>query len=190
MVKFIETELEDLGREVDQMWTLVCNQMEQAQHAVLEMDRGAAQQIMVRERRVDAFELKIDSDVEDFIALYTPVAVDLRYVLSMLKINTDLERIGDYADGIARFVRDSDVDRLDPELVEKLQIKTMFSTVLDMLKELQEALNEVVDLRLVLREHVAYQIDSAFLLSDHLREFLFRFHRFSEFFTLLDAERP
>ena len=142
MVKFIDTELEDLGREVDQMWTLVCNQMEQAQHAVLEMDRGAAQQIMVRERRVDAFELKIDSDVEDFIALYTPVAVDLRYVLSMLKINTDLERIGDYADGIARFVRDSDVDRLDPELVEKLQIKTMFSTVLDMLKELQEALSE------------------------------------------------
>ena len=42
MVKFIETELEDLGREVDQMWTLVYNQMEQAQQAVLEMDRGAA----------------------------------------------------------------------------------------------------------------------------------------------------
>ena len=135
MVKFIETELEDLGREVDQMWTLVYNQMEQAQQAVLEMDRGAAQQIMVRERRVDAFELKIDSDVEDFIALYTPVAVDLRYVLSMLKINNDLERIGDYADGIARFVRDCDAQSLDPELVEKLQLRTMFSTVLEMLKD-------------------------------------------------------
>ena len=142
MVKFIETELEDLGREVDQMWTLVYNQMEQAQQAVLDMDRGAAQQIMVRERRVDAFELKIDSDVEDFIALYTPVAVDLRYVLSMLKINNDLERIGDYADGIARFVRDCDAQSLDPELVEKLQLRTMFSTVLEMLKELQEALRE------------------------------------------------
>ena len=124
------------------MWTLVYNQMEQAQQAVLEMDRGAAQQIMVRERRVDAFELKIDSDVEDFIALYTPVAVDLRYVLSMLKINNDLERIGDYADGIARFVRDCDAQSLDPELVEKLQLRTMFSTVLEMLKELQEALRE------------------------------------------------
>ena len=142
MVKFIETELEDLGREVDQMWTLVYNQMEQAQQAVLDMDRGAAQQIMVRERRVDAFELKIDSDVEDFIALYTPVAVDLRYVLSMLKINNDLERIGDYADGIARFVRDCDAQSLDPELVERLQLRTMFSTVLEMLKELQEALRE------------------------------------------------
>ena len=142
MVKFIETELEDLGREVDQMWTLVYNQMEQAQQAVLNLDRAAAQQIMVRERRVDAFELKIDSDVEDFIALYTPVAVDLRYVLSMLKINNDLERIGDYADGIARFVRDCGTESLDPELVEKLQLKTMFTTVLDMLSELQTALRE------------------------------------------------
>lgn len=142
MVKFIETELEDLGREVDQMWTLVRNQMEQARHAVLDMDRSAAQQIMVRERRVDAFELKIDSDVEDFIALYTPVAVDLRYVLSMLKINSDLERIGDYADGIARFVCDCGTQSLDPELIEKLQLKTMFTTVLDMLGELQTALRE------------------------------------------------
>ena len=140
MVKFIETELDDLRREVDQMWTLVCSQMEQARQAVLEMDRAAAQQIHVRERRVDAFELKIDSDVEDFIALYTPVAVDLRFALAMLKINNDLERIGDYADGIARFVRDSDAAGLDPGLVGNLQLETMFDTVLGMLKGLQEAL--------------------------------------------------
>ena len=124
----------------DQMWTLVCGQMEQARQAVLEMDRAAAQQIIVRERRVDAFELKIDSDVEDFIALYTPVAVDLRFALAMLKINNDLERIGDYADGIARFVRDSDAAGLDPGLVGNLQLETMFDTVLGMLKGLQEAL--------------------------------------------------
>ena len=140
MVKFIETELDDLRREVDQMWTLVCGQMEQARQAVLEMDRAAAQQIIVRERRVDAFELKIDSDVEDFIALYTPVAVALRFALAMLKINNDLERIGDYADGIARFVRDSDAAGLDPGLVGNLQLETMFDTVLGMLKGLQEAL--------------------------------------------------
>lgn len=140
MVKFIETELEDLRREVDQMWTLVHSQMEQARHAVLEMDRAAARQIIVRERRVDAFELKIDSDIEDFIALYTPVAVDLRFALAMLKINNDLERIGDYADGIARFVRDCGQEELDPGLVEKLRLGSMFDIVLDMLKELQESL--------------------------------------------------
>lgn len=140
MVKFVESELSQLKREVDQMWTLVYNQLEQSQSAVLDLDRTIAQQIMVRERRVDAFELKIDSDVEDFIALFTPVAVDLRFVLAMLKINGDLERIGDYADGIARFVRDTDMETMDPELIGRLQVKEMFEVVLKMLGELQEAL--------------------------------------------------
>ena len=142
MVKFVDSELEQLKREIDQMWTLVYNQMEQAKDAVLNMDKTLSQQIIVRERRVDAFELKIDSDVEDFIALFTPVAVDLRFVLAILKINGDLERIGDYADGIARFVRDTDMKDMDPELIESLQIKTMFSVVLNMLGTLQEALRE------------------------------------------------
>lgn len=122
------------------MWTLVYNQMDQARQAVLGLDKDIAGQVIVRERRVDAFELKIDSDVEDFIALYTPVAVDLRFVLAMLKINNDLERIGDYADGIARFVRDAEATSLDEAWVERLQLKEMFSGVLEMMKELQQAL--------------------------------------------------
>lgn len=142
MVKFIDSELMQLREEVDQMWTLVRKQMEQARQAVLTLDRTLAQQIVVRERRVDAFELKIDSDVEDFIALYNPVAVDLRFVLAMLKINGDLERIGDYADGIARFVGDVEGDALDPQLVRDLRLEEMFDTVLEMLAGLQQALVE------------------------------------------------
>ena len=140
MVKFIESELMQLRSEVYQMWTLVYKQMEQAQKAVLDMDHDIAQQILVREKRVDAYELKIDSDVEDFIALYTPMAVDLRFVLAMLKVNNDLERIGDYADGIVRFVRDSEAESLDPVLVEKLQLDAMFTVVLEMMSDLQKAL--------------------------------------------------
>lgn len=142
MVKFVETELNELKREVDQMWSLVNSQMEQARDAVINLDKNVAQQIIVRERRVDAFELKIDSDVEDFIALFTPVAVDLRFVLAMLKINSDLERIGDYAHGIARFVNDTGAATFDAGLMEELRVKDMFSIVLDMLAELQEALRD------------------------------------------------
>lgn len=142
MVKFVDSELEELGLEVDQMWSLVYSQLEQARAAVLGMDRGIAQQIIVRERRVDAFELKIDSDAEDFIALYNPVAVDLRFALAMLKINSDLERIGDYADGIARFVRDCDADAIDPQLLSTLKLDSMFGAVLGMLAELQDALRK------------------------------------------------
>ena len=62
------------------MWTLVYNQLDRAGEAVLTFNRDQAQQVIVREKRVNAFELKIDSDVEDTIALYNPVAIDLRFV--------------------------------------------------------------------------------------------------------------
>ena len=104
MVKFIESELVSLKKEVNEMWTLVYNQLDRAGEAVLTFNRDQAQQVIVREKRVNAFELKIDSDVEDTIALYNPVAIDLRFVLAMFKINSDLERLGDFAEGIARFV--------------------------------------------------------------------------------------
>ena len=70
MVKFIESELILLKKEIDEMWTLVYNQLDRAGEAVLTLDKELAQQVMVRERRVNAFELKIDSDVEDIIALF------------------------------------------------------------------------------------------------------------------------
>ena len=102
MVKFIESELMQLRSEVYQMWTLVCNQMDQARQAVLGMNKDIASQVMVRERRVDAFE--------------------------------------DYADGIARFVRDSDAESLCDGLAEELRLREMFSGVLEMMKDLQQAL--------------------------------------------------
>ena len=85
MVKFIESELILLKKEIDEMWTLVYNQLDRAGEAVLTLDKELAQQVMVRERRVNAFELKIDSDVEDIIALYNPVAIDLRFCVGYVE---------------------------------------------------------------------------------------------------------
>ena len=142
MVKFIESELVLLKKEIDEMWTLVYNQLDRAGEAVLTLDKELAQQVMVRERRVNAFELKIDSDVEDIIALYNPVAIDLRFVLAMLKINTNLERLGDFAEGIARFVIRSKEPVLDAELLNRLLLAEMQAEVLSMLELAKRALNE------------------------------------------------
>ncbi len=141
MVKFIESELILLKKEIDEMWTLVYNQLDRAGEAVLTLDKELAQQVMVRERRVNAFELKIDSDVEDIIALYNPVAIDLRFVLAMLKINTNLER-GDFAEGIARFVLRCKEPVLDAELLNRLRLAEMQAEVLSMLELAKRALNE------------------------------------------------
>lgn len=142
MVKFIESELVLLKKEIDEMWTLVYNQLDRAGEAVLTLDRELAQQVLVRERRVNALELKIDSDVEDIIALYNPVAIDLRFVLAMLKINTNLERLGDFAEGVARFAINCKEPALDAELIKNLRLEEMIKQVLSMLEQAKKALKE------------------------------------------------
>lgn len=142
MVKFIESELVLLKKEIEEMWTLVYNQLDRAGDAVLTFDKELARQVMVLERRVNAFELKIDSDIEDVIALYNPVGIDLRFVLAMLKINTNLERLGDFAEGIVRFVLASEEPVLDVELLKRLRLEEMLSEVLSMLEITKRALDE------------------------------------------------
>ena len=161
MVKFIESELVLLKKEIDEMWTLVYNQLDRAGESVLTLDKELAQQVLVHERRVNAFELKIDSDVEDvherrvnafelkidsdvedIIALYTPVAIDLRFVLAMLKINTNLERLGDFAESVARFALEEKELTLDADLVKRLRLQEMIDQVLSMLELAKRALQE------------------------------------------------
>ncbi len=131
----IENELTGLRDEVSQMWKLVISQLEKAKAAFLENNSEVAREIISREKRVDAFELKIDSDGENYIALYNPVAVDLRLVLSLIKISNTLERIGDFAEGIGRYVLENESENFGSELLEELQMPKMFDTLIAMLSE-------------------------------------------------------
>lgn len=134
-MKHTEKELQALKEEVSEMWKLVIAQLEKAKQSFLDEDVELAREIVSREKRVDAFELKIDSDCENYIALYAPVAVDLRLVLSLIKISITLERIADFAEGVARHVIEEECNRLDPALIEELQIERMFDTVISMLSD-------------------------------------------------------
>ena len=152
MVKFIESKLVEVQDEVVEMWTLVQNQMSKAQEAVMAMDVETAQQIQVREKLVNSYDLKIDSMIEDFIALYNPVAVDLRFLLAMLNVNNNLERIGDYAESIARFVVRNEGIAIDNDLVERLHLNDMFRHAIRMIETSKRAL---VDRNLQLAKDVA-----------------------------------
>ena len=140
MVKFVENELLAIKEEVNDMWLLVRQQLENAFNALRNNDDDLANSVASREKRVNAFELKIDSDIEDFIALYNPVAVDLRFALAMLKINNNHERIGDYADSIARFVARNNLTEEDKQLFNVLELKEMYDQVLHMFSTTHKAL--------------------------------------------------
>ena len=134
-MKHTEKELQALKEEINQMWKLVLSQLEKAKQAFLTNDIDLAREIASREKRVNAFELKIDSDCENYIALYNPVAIDLRLVLSLIKISSTLERIGDFAEGIARHVIDNDCNNISPQVIEELQLEKMFETLILMLSD-------------------------------------------------------
>lgn len=142
MVKFIEDEQLKIRKEVLEMWSLVYDQMSYVCDALLNGDKDKAWDVVIREKRVNAYELKIDCDIEDFLVLYNPVAIDLRFMVAMLKINADLERIGDFAENIARFVIRQDGEALDAELLKDIRLQDMCEKVLDMLATSKNALEQ------------------------------------------------
>jgi phosphate transport system protein len=119
----LETELHLLKKEVINMWDLVRSQLVKARSAMLNFDKDLAREVILKERRVNGSELKIDRDCENIFALLTPVAVDLRFVLAVLKINSNLERIGDIAEGIAKYVLSIEIPFHRPLLEETLVIR-------------------------------------------------------------------
>jgi phosphate transport system protein len=134
-MKHTEKELIALKDGISQMWKLVLSQLEKSKQAYLTSDAGLAKEVISREKRVNTFELKIDSDCENYIALYAPVAIDLRLVLSLIKISGTLERIGDFAEGIARQVIEGSCNNTDKDLLKKVKIEEMFEIVISMLSD-------------------------------------------------------
>jgi phosphate transport system protein len=130
----LETELQQLKNEVKSMWELVGTQLEKARKSLINYDKDMAREVIVKERRVNAYELKIDRDCEDIFALYTPVAIDLRFLLAVLKINSNLERTGDIAEGIAKYVLNS-TQPFTPELLKQTRVVEMYEEAINMFND-------------------------------------------------------
>ncbi len=135
----LDTELQALKTDLLRMWSLVIDQITRGKKSLLELDQSQAQLIVMNESRVNAYELKIDRDCENLFALFNPVAVDLRCVLAVLKINTNLERIGDNAESIAKFVIDVDEHSFDKKLLEITKVVEMYERGCEMLVDVYNA---------------------------------------------------
>ena len=130
----LELEIAAVKTEVLSMWSLVESQLQKVKSALLHQDRDLAREVALKEKRVNAFELKIDRDCENLFALFCPVAVDLRFLLAALKINTNLERIGDIAEGIARYVIEA-TGEFDEKMMQSTQLMHMFDEALNILTD-------------------------------------------------------
>ncbi len=133
MVRQVENTIQKIRATLCEMWNLVESQVERTSEVLLNNNKNVAHEVRNLEKRVDTYELMVDRECEDFFALLTPVAVDMRLMISILKINNDLERIGDFANDIAKMVLAGHRDQIPTELLEELQLKQMFDQVRAML---------------------------------------------------------
>lgn len=134
----LETEISGLKSELVSMWILVQSQMNKAKEAMVKFDKDLAREVLVKEKRVNSFELKIDRDCENILALYCPVAVDLRFLLAALKINTNLERIGDIAAGISQYIIES-ATNFDVKALEETSVMRMYDEAINILTDTRTA---------------------------------------------------
>lgn len=134
----IEEQRVALSQIGEELLNLCQYQVEQSYEAFITFDTDIAEEVILKENRVNALDLKIERDTDHFIALNNPVATDLRFALALLKINYNLERIGDQAFDIANYTIDLN-QKLAPELIEKLQFAVMFETLQSMFKDIVTA---------------------------------------------------
>lgn len=131
MERLFDIQLEKLKTRLIKMCSLVDEQVELAIRSVNEINHELAALVEERDEKVDRFDSKIEKVCQKIIALNQPVAVDLRLLISALKINSNLERIGDLVINISRHARDLSAR---PSFVEKLDFEEISITTREMIK--------------------------------------------------------
>ncbi|MBP1653469.1 MAG: phosphate uptake regulator [Bacteroidetes bacterium] len=101
MERHFVQQIEQLKSEIIRMGSVAEQMVDGALRAFLDRSPEAAESVFRQEHQVNAYEIGIDNEVADMLALHQPVARDLRFLLAAMKINNDLERIGDHAVNIA-----------------------------------------------------------------------------------------
>jgi phosphate transport system protein len=133
-MNIIENELQRLKSGLIEMWESVLIQIQKARVVVETGDTDLVHEMAAGEKRIDSYELKNDLECENILALYYPLANDLRFVLAVLKINYNLERIADFAWGIGKAIRD-DGKKMSGDAIEKNHLILMLDTTIQMLKD-------------------------------------------------------
>jgi phosphate transport system protein len=122
MEKHFLTELDSLKNHIIKMATMVDDQVEMAFQALEDHDLNLSGIVKRTDREIDAYDNLIQTQTENLLALFQPVAVDLRFIITAIMVNNQLERCGDIAVNIAQRVKKT-VDYKD--LIAESQVLEM-----------------------------------------------------------------
>lgn len=129
--------IEKLKERIVNLSTRVEEDLHKAVSALLNRDSDLAQQVIDMDEKIDAMEVDIEEECLKILALHQPVARDLRFLISVLKINNDIERIGDLSVNIAETALDLNLKR---KVEPPFDLSRMVDLVKGMLKKSLDAL--------------------------------------------------
>ncbi len=164
MARHLDEELKEVKVNLLEMADLTIESIGKAIRALKERDISLANEIFQIDRRIDQYEIEIEEKCIELIALRQPVSMDLRFLIGAIKINNDLERMGDHAVNIAQCVI-ALVDK--PHVKPLIDIPKMARLAKDMLKD---SINSFIENNAVLAKKVCERDDRV----DQLRDQVFR----------------
>ncbi len=123
---------DNINQAGSEMLSMCKSQLQKAKESFVTHDSDLAEEVMHKESRINALDIKIEKDCERYLALYNPVASDLRFIMAVLKINGELERIADHAYNISKYVVDVD-NKIPSKLLTSIQFEKMYETIISMM---------------------------------------------------------
>jgi phosphate transport system protein len=136
--KQYDLDLDSIRSRVLQMGGLVESQIRRALEALISGDRALIDEIIANDHRVNGMEVALDGDCSQVIVRRQPAANDLRMILAITKTVTDLERMGDEAQKIARMAR-SIHERGGAQLPQNVDVRHAAEVALSMLRRTLDA---------------------------------------------------
>ena len=143
-MQLMERELNNIRIKAASMSVTSGEMYQEAIRALLHHDVELASQVVERDRLVDVYELEIDEMCLRFLALYSPKALELRYVVAVLRFIVELERVADHSKAVCREVIDYHCASLLPGLPD---FEEMVNLTLQMLREATDTFFEKNDQR-------------------------------------------
>jgi len=134
-IKRFEDELNELKEKILSMGGLVEKATKRSMNSLIKHDSKRAYKVIQREDDINTLELEIDEMTRTILALRQPAASDLRFVMTSIKIVTDLERMGDLAEGIAENMLKTE----DYPLIQVSSLQTLYKLVLAQLTSVLDA---------------------------------------------------
>ncbi len=163
-VRHFQDELDDLKGRLLEMGGLAEDRLRLAVRGLVDRDNTLVEQVLTGDAAINQLHIDIDDRCFKLLALHQPMAVDLRAIVAAVKINTDLERVGDLAVNISEAVRRY---LQHPPVKELIDIPRMAVLAQDMLRD---ALDAFVRRDVTLAQHVLAQDDTL----DGLKTTVFR----------------